>query len=192
MAIDTLSNVKAALGITDSDSDAQLTALLDPVSAAMERYAGRAFEAGSFVEEHMGGEQTLALREFPITAITTVEDLATGETLGSDLYESEDRTGLLTRLPRGAQWAKGRVAQEIPLREDTPSRRWRVTYNAGGVTEDVKLAFYDAMKSQMVSQGGFASEKDGDYSYVKASGSTGILPNSVTAVLDIYRTAVFI
>ena len=61
MALATLSEVKAGLGITDTDSDAQITALLEPISAAIVRFTGRKFENGAVTEFHNGGEPTIAL-----------------------------------------------------------------------------------------------------------------------------------
>jgi len=196
MSLATLAEVKAALGITDADSDDQITALLEPLSAAIEKYAGRKFENGAVTEFHNGGEPTISLREFPVTVITTVTDLLTGEVLDSSLYSAQLSHGLLRRLPRGTRWAAARRAEPIVTEHaNVASVRWEIVYTAGVVPEDVKLALYDAMQSTLTSQGGFSAEKDGDYSYVRTAPSGGVssvLPATTLGLLASYRTGVFI
>ena len=194
MAIDTLENVAAALGITGSpipDAD-QISALLEPVTAAIEAYVGRSFTSASFTEDHQGGDEILALREFPVTSITSIEDLFTGETLASTLYEVEARTGLLTKLPRGSKWATARRNQVLPLKSTSSFQRWRVTYVAGAVPEAVKLAFYEAISAKLGGAGGYTMEQDGDYMYQRSQSDTGGLPNSSISLLQTYRSSVFI
>ena len=119
-------------------------------------------------------------------------DLFTGETLDSSLYAVEDRTGLLTKLPRGSKWASARRDQVLPLRGTTGFIRWRVTYVAGEAPGAVKLAFYETIKSQITSQGGYFMERDGDYMYQRGNTDTSAIPSSALALLSTYRSSVFI
>jgi hypothetical protein len=197
MAIDTLSNVLAALGLgSPADEADQISALLEPVTDAIEQYVGRQFESATFTEDYFGGEQEIALAQFPVTSITSVTDRVTGEVIDSSGYEVDANTGMLRRLPLGSQWGEARHSQALPLKENTPSRRWRVVYVAGSTPEGIKLAFYSALNFQIKASGGvFQSEKDGDYAYVKgaaSSASSTVLPAEVMATLDMYRAGGFI
>lgn len=195
MALDTLANVKDALGISTTDQDTQIGALLEPVSALIEREAGRRFASETVTERHNGGEATILLREHPVASITTVTDKALGTVLGSDQYALESN-GLLRRLPLGSKWALARIDQVIYLRKNTPASRWEIVYVGGPATvpEDVKLALYESIASQLAGQGGMQSEKDGDYAYSRAPSTTGAsaLTAGALAIARSYRAGVFI
>jgi hypothetical protein len=208
MALDTRENVKAALNIGDTDSDAQIDALLEPISAMIEREAGRDFSSASVTERHMGGEPTINLRRWPVTSITTVTDKVTGEALASDQYALEASTGLLRRLPIGSQWARAFGVQTFHLRENSPVLRWEITYIGGpsATPEDIKLALYLSVGASLSrSDGaggggmtGLQSERDGDYAYTRAQPSqqSGAafsgLPPAASAILASYKAGVFI
>ena len=197
MGLATLTEIKDALGITDTNNDTQITALLEPISTLIEREAGRGFSSETTTERHMGGDPSIALRRWPVASITTVTDKATGEALASDQYDFEGDTGLLRRLPLGSQWAEARVDQIVYLRENVPVLRWEIVYVGGPATapEDVKLAlFYSIESSLNGGMGGMQSEKDGDYAYVRATGSAGAgsLPANALAILQSYKTGLFI
>ncbi len=198
MALDTLSGVKAGLGISNSDDDTQITALLEPMSALIEREAGRSFTSATVTERYLGGDPTIALRRYPVSSITTVTDKATSEELASDGYDLEATTGLLRRLPLGSQWAKTRAGQIFYLREDVPVLRWEIIYVGGPSTvpEDIKLALYFAIGAAITGSGmsGMQSEKDGDYAYARAAaaGAPGSLPPNAMAILKPYKAGLFI
>ena len=198
MALAALFEVKDGLGITGTDDDAQITALLEPVSALIEREAGRAFSSATVTERHAGGDATIALRRWPVASITTVTDKATGNVLASDQYELEGETGLLRRLSIGSQWASGRSRQIVYLREDVPVLRWEIIYVGGPATapEDIKLALYKAIGASITGSGmaGLISEKDGDYSYVRSAmaSAPGSLPPAAMAIVRSYRAGLFV
>lgn len=192
MALVTLSEVKAALGLGD-ESDARITALLDPVSEAIEEYTGRAFSSAAVVEEHAGGGRHLYLRRLPVTVLTSVTDRANNEVIESDTYElSQD--GMLTRLPFGSRWL---TATQPSAFYNLPSAgilspdgalRWRVSYT-GGPTEapaNVKLAAYETFAGLLREMGGATSLKDGDFA-ISFAASTG-LPSSAMGLLSRYRS----
>lgn len=62
MALTTLANVKLILGITGTDQDARLTALINSASARIEAWCNRQFEAKDCVEWHDGGFALTAKR----------------------------------------------------------------------------------------------------------------------------------
>lgn len=75
MALTTLAAVKAQAGISASDTsrDFQLKSFIDGVSSLMKRQLMRDIENQEYVEFHSGnGLPFLLLRQFPVTAVTTV------------------------------------------------------------------------------------------------------------------------
>lgn len=73
MALDTLANVKLHLGITTSADDALLTQLQAAADAFIEEHCSRTFTGGSFTEDHPGGARAVFLRNFPVSAVTSVK-----------------------------------------------------------------------------------------------------------------------
>lgn len=70
--IDTLTNIKVALGVSGSGDDALLDKLLDAADSFIAAHTGRAFDGGTFTETHPGGGFLLFLRNYPVTAIGSV------------------------------------------------------------------------------------------------------------------------
>jgi hypothetical protein len=202
MALANLSEIKNGLGITSTDFDVQIAALINPVSALIEREAGRKFDCATLTERHMGGEPTIALREYPVLSITSVTDKATNEVLAATDYAVETATGLLRRLTLGSRWAASHSVDVFYVGKNTPVGRWEVVYEAGTVPEDIKLAMFYTMSSLVNVNGstggmaGFQSESDGDYSYTRAtpssSSSVSGLPANAVAILSSYKAGVFI
>lgn len=194
MAIISLSDAKAALGITGTARDAQITALLAGVSAMIETYAGRAFSQAAVTEYHFGGVASLPLRRYPVASIATVTDELTGSVVDSSGYEVQASTGLLRRLPWGSVWEGGHPAspfdRRFPAPEAANARRWKVAYTGGPVAApaDVQLAAFEVLGGMLKSQGGVASEKDGDYAVTFAT--TGGMPASAASILARYRASV--
>jgi hypothetical protein len=83
MAIDTLSNLKLHLNVTGSGDDTRLTALQSAAEAFIESHLNRSFAGGTFVEYHPGGRRVLMLRNYPVTAVTSLKVDAT-YTFGAD------------------------------------------------------------------------------------------------------------
>ena len=68
-----LTDVKTYLGITDTNSDTVLTALVTNVSAAIESYCNRTFAQTSYTETRNGGcGPKLFLANGPITAVSSL------------------------------------------------------------------------------------------------------------------------
>src|SRR5947208_5375071 len=73
MSLDTLSNVKARLGVTSSADDTLIGLLQDSGDAVVANYCNRDFEGGTFTEYFPGGSEFVPLRNFPVTAVTSVK-----------------------------------------------------------------------------------------------------------------------
>ncbi|MEM9043416.1 MAG: hypothetical protein AAGC81_01885 [Pseudomonadota bacterium] len=184
MAIATLAQVKQLIGIGDSSSDSRIDALLDPVTAKLEQEARRSFSVVTEIETHYGGVESLPLMIRPVVSVTTVEDIVSSSTVDPSGYLLDGEAGLLHRLPLGRAWDY-RAAPFEP--RSTSIRRWKVTYQAGYATvpADVEIAFADMINHFLTVSAGMQSEKDGDYSYVKAAGVEG-LPERVRSIIAKY------
>lgn len=78
MALTTLGIVKEYLQIAETDTakDSLLTRLISVASAVIEEYCGRKFSLGTHTEIHYLDEasETLLVKQFPITEITSISD----------------------------------------------------------------------------------------------------------------------
>jgi hypothetical protein len=76
MSLTTLANVKAFKNVTASDHDAELLRLIPAVDAFISSYCNRVLESATVTEYHSGrsGQTTLRLRQYPVTAITSLHD----------------------------------------------------------------------------------------------------------------------
>lgn len=73
MSLDTLANVKARLGVSDSADDSLLTLLQDSADQFIASYCDRDFEGGTFTEYHPGGAVFVHLRNYPVASVTSVK-----------------------------------------------------------------------------------------------------------------------
>ena len=98
MALDTLANVKIAIGVTGSTDDGLLTKLQDAAATFIAEYCGRSFTGGTFTEYHPGGGRLLVLANFPVAAVTSVH------TDANRLFEAatlRDPAGYVVHADRG-------------------------------------------------------------------------------------------
>ena len=73
MTLCALADVKTYLGITDTNSDAVLNALVANASAMVEQFCNRVFAQASYTDVLNGtGKSVISLRNSPITAIASV------------------------------------------------------------------------------------------------------------------------
>lgn len=74
MALTTLANVKEALGISGTDSDALITNLIARAQAAIEHYCDRTFEQATHTDEKgdAKGTGTILVKNPPIASVTSV------------------------------------------------------------------------------------------------------------------------
>jgi hypothetical protein len=73
MSLDTLANVKLRLGVTTSDDDSLLSALMDSADQFIVDYCGRDFGGGTFTEYHAGDTAVVFLRNYPVQTVTSVK-----------------------------------------------------------------------------------------------------------------------
>jgi hypothetical protein len=76
MSLTSLSAVKQFKGVTATDHDSELLRLIGAVDAFVARYCGRVLESTTLTEYQSGedGQTRLFLREYPVTAITSIHD----------------------------------------------------------------------------------------------------------------------
>lgn len=103
MALDTLANVKLALGISGSTDDSLLTQLQAAADGFIAMHCGRSFEGGVFVEQHAGGRRLLMLRNYPVSGITSVEVdparlFGSGTTVDASVYFLHAERGVVESL----------------------------------------------------------------------------------------------
>lgn len=73
MALVTLADTKSWLGITGTDEDTTLTALIAAASVAVSNYCNRELESATVTEDYEGtGSRMIFARRWPITSITSV------------------------------------------------------------------------------------------------------------------------
>jgi len=77
MPIDTLADVKTSLAVSGSGDDALLAELQASADSFVETYCGRIFVGGTFTEDHPGGGHLLFLKNFPVSAVSSVKVDAT-------------------------------------------------------------------------------------------------------------------
>jgi uncharacterized phiE125 gp8 family phage protein len=73
MSLDTLANVKLRLGVTTTDDDSLLSALIDSADQYVAEYCGRDFVGGTFTEYHTGETPVVFLRNYPVQSVTSVK-----------------------------------------------------------------------------------------------------------------------
>jgi len=84
-ALTTTHEIREALGITDLNSDRIIERLINGVSSAFARVAGRVFQRDPAVVEDVAGLGTVLvmLKQTPIVSITSVQTIADDGTLGT-------------------------------------------------------------------------------------------------------------
>jgi hypothetical protein len=194
MTVITRDEAKGALGITGTESDAQIDALLASVTGAVEGAARRLFSQATVTAElHAGGDMALPLSRYPVASITTVTDKQTGRDLDATEYELHAASGQLYHLPWSSRWDGELYASPFGAGGSgaAPLPRYAVTYLGGPTTApaDVKAAAFSILAAWLSGAlGGLTSEKDGDYTYKRAEGAGGIPPDAA-ATLSRYAAA---
>lgn len=84
VALVTLADTKAFLKITASTEDTILETLVNAVSVLVSNYLGRKLVSAAFTEYYDGdGSDTLVLNQFPVTALSSINDDPTRTFAGS-------------------------------------------------------------------------------------------------------------
>lgn len=189
MSLDTLSNVKARLGIVTSADDALLNMLRDSGDGYIAQYCGRSFEAGTFTEWHDGGSTTVRVRNYPVAAVTSFRvdpssAFATATEVAATDYFVDGERGLI-------------LSQRGPFpRSVTPSVRVVYTTTAA-VPADVRQAYaelvghwYRHVKTMLAAQFQNVTQQTfGDATAIFAKGQiAGLpLPPDIARLLQPYR-----
>lgn len=203
MSLDTLSNVKARLGITTSADDTLLGLLQDAADATIANHCHRDFEGGTFTEYFAGGLEFAHLRNFPVASVTTVK-VDPAYVFGADTvipasgYVVHSDRGVIQSVG-GPFLPTGRAGLvNADVREWTRGPRVvQVVYATatGQVPADVKEAYarlvghgYRKVKTEVGSNfQNVAQQKYGD-TFVIFAAPAGGLPADVIKMLGQYRT----
>jgi hypothetical protein len=205
MSLDTLANVKLRLGVTTTDDDGLLSALMDSADQYVAEYCGRDFGGGTFTEYHAGDTPVVFLRNYPVLSVTSVKvdpsyGFGTETTRPATAYVVHPDRGVIQSLtgPFLPIWA-GLPVLQLPAWLRAP-RTVQVVYSTatGAVPADVREAYallighwYRHVKTQVAS--GFQNV------YRQSAGGTtvifardqiagGALPPDLPRLLGPYRT----
>lgn len=203
----TQAEAKDRLGITGTDKDILITALLPGVSRMIERYTGREFTlvAGTASDRTYwyAGGGVLEIGDCTTVVSVTAED----QLLSTDAWIAQPQDALEPVYYWLELATLGSVSPEMGFtrnldrlfpRYRAGRRQVSVTVNAtwgyppGGIPEDIKLA-----AAWLISEGldrsphgtGVSAESIAEYSisFAQGQGAQGALPSRVTDVLDSWR-----
>ena len=207
MSLDTLANVKLRLGVTTSDDDGLLSALMDSADQYVAEYCGRDFGGGTFTEYHPGDTPIVFLRNYPVQSVTSLKvDPAYGfgaETVRpATAYVVHPDRGVIQSLtgPFLPIWA-GLPVLHSPAWLRAP-RTVQVVYTTptGAVPADVREAYallighwYRHVKTQVTSgfQNVLRQSAGGiTVTFARDQVAGGALPPDLPRLLGPYRTPV--
>ena len=202
-----LSDYKTIANISGTADDARLTIILSAASTFFRRWCGRnedtGFNTATWTEFYDGtGEESIQLREWPITSITSaqlVDDAGALTTLASTDYRVNLKTGVLSMLGTtlGRKWVEAGV-NGIPTTNFEPSPQWpegiqnvKVIYVGGYSTipSDIQLVVCQMVDTSLAQAGGnrgMQSESIGQYSYSRAKWQDVLDANAL--MIAPYRT----
>lgn len=184
-----LTNYKVHAGISGTAEDTLLQMMLDAASMAIRRACNRnettGFENGTFTEKYDGtGIETIQLREWPVTSITSVTELfddASTETIASTEYRANLRNGLLFMIgARTGRFVHDEYGNPTYAAFDTVPcwnagfQNYTIVYVANGATipadlQDACARITDLLYADRKSNPQMQSESLGAYSYTRAS-----------------------
>jgi hypothetical protein len=205
MSLDTLSNVKLRLGVTVSDDDTLISALMDSADQYIAEYCGRDFDGGTFTEYHPGDTAIVFLRNYPVSSVTSVK---VDPSYGFAAETARPATSYIVHPDRGVIqsltgpflpiWA-GLPVLQIPAWLRAP-RVVQVVYSTptGAVPADVREAYallighwYRYVKTQVASgyQNVYRQSAGGTtVIFAKDQIAGGALPPDLPRLLAPYRT----
>jgi uncharacterized phiE125 gp8 family phage protein len=188
MSLDTLSNVKARLGITTSADDTLLGLLQDTADAAIANYCNRDFAGGTFTEYAPGGSEFIHLRNFPVSSVTSVKldstrNFGAETVVSTDDYVVETDRGVIQSVAGAFLPSEPQVLQVV------------YATATSSVPADVKEAYarlvghgYRRVKTDVAANFQNVIQQKFGETFVVFSGAEGGLPDDVTALLAPYRT----
>jgi hypothetical protein len=176
---------KQKLGITDNSRDDELSMYLQIAGEACESYCDNVLAKQVVIEQLPYKVSPVALRYYPVNALTTVEVDGEDKTTDYEIFESEG-VDYVTSSRSGVTLPDGFLQMNLtydagyePLPADLGSAitMAAISYETGtGATGEVK-------KEMVVGVGSIEYTTSND----AASSSTGMLSSSVTGTLDKYR-----
>lgn len=168
MAVLTLAQYKALTGITGTDNDTQLSAIITATQATVERLLGLKFETTTLTEWYTVPQaaQSIQLRTYPIQSVTSVQVYYSPTeylTIDSDNYRANLDMGLLsfTGFDWGWYGSSGNYQTSLEL-TDWPAipqegvLNYKIIYVGGSASASSDTALQQAMQQAV------------DYFYAKA------------------------
>ncbi len=147
MSLVTLAKYKEYLKITDTTVDTQLTTLTAHVEQRVKTWLNRAIESATYTDEYYNGngKHYLVLRQFPITAATTIK-----------VYDGLDSNNaeIWTTLVQGTDYERKVLDTEAcsvyldGYTFEKGLQNYKITYTAGytSIPEDIQLACKELLK----------------------------------------------
>lgn len=149
----TLAEMKAMLGIEDTDNDAILTDWMEGIEGRFDEHCKRVFaRSASVTQVFDGGARSLRVKRYPIESISSVtiasdQDWATGTVLESDDYRYKGERGLVYYGTGEYAWPAGIQTIRIV---------YAGGYVAAGTTPGTgQTAMPEAVRRAMFLQGGW-------------------------------------
>lgn len=195
----TLATVKAELGITATDKDANLARYITEASAFAAKFCNRVFPVEAVSDQFfldrdpnrvlIGGAKPLQLSRYPILAspAAVVTEDGTVLTLSTDYLVDAD-PGQLTRLD-GNGWPKRWPALSLVVVYSSGFATIPADV-AGAVIRLVKVRHFGATRDPMLRQESVDGVWSGAWWFGSGPGGTGNLPPDVQEMLEAYRVPV--
>lgn len=185
LALVTLVEGKEKLKITASSEDSILGVLINGVSQAIKKYTGRNFISASYTQFYDGdGTDELQLANYPVTALTTLNDdvnrdFASGDDISSDDYLLDGPAGIVRLWNTESVFIRAKANVKVV---------YTAGYTVANIPADLKLAAlrwiareymkFSDKKAQVV----LASVRDQNITYDVTD-----IPADVKATLDRHR-----
>ena len=199
MAIKILSDLKLNLGVSGSGDDALLTQLQEAADSFVETTCGRTFAGGTFTEDHPGGGHLLFLKNFPVTAVSSVKVDATRVFAAESLmvatrYVVHADRGVIelldgTFIPTLPGWNVGAAAFPGAVRVVYTTATGAVPAAVSQAYADLVGHWYRQTKTH-VSTGQLNLGESGDTIYPWGQSSGFNIPSGVLALLRPFRSPV--
>jgi len=197
MAVLTLAQYKALTGITGTDNDTQLSAIITSTQDTVQRLLGLKFETTTLTEWYTVPQaaQSIQLRTYPIQSVTSVEVYYSPTqylAIDSDNYRANLDTGLLAFTGFDWAWRDTANYQTCPELTDWPAipqegvLNYKIIYVGGSASASSDTALQQAMQQAV------------DYFYAKAGEdparrAESVLDHSISfGALDNRSTAAYL
>lgn len=187
----TTSEYKAYVGISSTNQDAEINAIVPKVSSLVKTYCGRTFidyVSDAKTEYSSGGHTYIYLKEAPILSVSSVEYSADYGATWTTLTEFTDYT---------VDLENDRIyAIPIVYADGFPKlvNAYKITYTAGyeSTPEDLKLACLDLVSYYLKSDMSIKSTRNAGANQTSVEFITSSsMPSHIRRVLDLYKLEYF-